>query len=561
MGKPVVVSLGRIVADQVPIEAQEAHAVLDQLWQRIRASSDSDGAMIAVPTLDRMGLTPFGDFELRQTAVNGARGAHPPHRVAHDLGRVLQRLLSTRQPAPDDAAGVCIDAALRASSTKPLRGAPRIGSPEELLSAIEPYRPRDPSATLAALYARWRRTTDRSAEQWRTMLTANPLLAVPTARTAVPPTHTRDPLAAAVGRRAPSLLVSGGSSSTTRRWQAAAVSAVALLLVLDAAGTQWVSLWPMELARKQDGAATTDSRLAATSDAPASSVSQTEVDLSPPSVARPARADQPAVRRILSTATAGRPPYSPSFGPRTDAIVFHAGREHTSLLQASLRRDGAIAGISTMREDGSRSYHAQVSPDGEHIAYDSDADGTRGVYIANQDGSAPRRVSGTGYASVPTWSPDGRYVAFARAEPNRPRVWNVWTVHVPTGLRKQRTWHRMGQPWGASWFPDGRRIAYSLEDRLIVRALETGPSRSYPTPVPGRVVRTPAVSPDGSRIVFEVCGDGAWVLDVQTGHATRVLDDAYAEEFAWSPDGRRIAYHSGRGGERGIWLLEMDLAP
>jgi Tol biopolymer transport system component len=69
------------------------------------------------------------------------------------------------------------------------------------------------------------------------------------------------------------------------------------------------------------------------------------------------------------------------------------------------------------------------------------------------------------------------------------------------------------------------------------------------------------VSPEGSRIVFQVFGDGAWALDVQTGHASRLLDDAYAEEFAWSPDGRLIAYHSGRGGQRGIWLLEMDVAP
>ena len=41
---------------------------------------------------------------------------------------------------------------------------------------------------------------------------------------------------------------------------------------------------------------------------------------------------------------------------------------------------------------------------------------------------------------------------------------------------------RYGQPWGGSWFPDGRRIAYSHEDRLIVRDLEIGRGAGLPDP-------------------------------------------------------------------------------
>jgi Tol biopolymer transport system component len=34
-----------------------------------------------------------------------------------------------------------------------------------------------------------------------------------------------------------------------------------------------------------------------------------------------------------------------------------------------------------------------------------------------------------------------------------------------------------------------------------------------------------------------------------------VLTDPTAEEFAWAPDGRRVAFHSRRDGQWGIFIL------
>ena len=89
----------------------------------------------------------------------------------------------------------------------------------------------------------------------------------------------------------------------------------------------------------------------------------------------------------------------------------------------------------------------------------------------------------------------------------------------------------------------------------MVMDLQTGEATRYPTPVKGHLVRTPAVSPDGTKIIFQVFRDGAWLLDLADGSMQRVLTDPTAEEFAWAPDGRRVAFHSHRDGQWGIYVL------
>jgi hypothetical protein len=247
--------------------------------------------------------------------------------------------------------------------------------------------------------------------------------------------------------------------------------------------------------------------------------------------------------------------YSPAFSRDGRTIFFHTGGSraaHSALMKRSGNDDtsGAVAVI----DDGARNYHVQPSPDGRRVAFDSDREGERAVYVANVDGSNIRRVSGTGYAAVPRWSPAGDRLAFIRAEPGRSNVWNLWLLTDSTEEPRRLTRFRYGQTWGASWLPDGLSVVFSHEDRIVRLSLSDGRMRSYPTPVQGRIVRTPAVSPDGDRVVFQVSRDGVWILDLADGAMRRLLTDPTAEEFAWSPDGRRFAYHSRAGGK---WTIRV----
>ena len=92
----------------------------------------------------------------------------------------------------------------------------------------------------------------------------------------------------------------------------------------------------------------------------------------------------------------------------------------------------------------------------------------------------------------------------------------------------------------------------------VIANLADGTAESIDSPRPGRLVRTPAVSPDGRRVIYQVYRDGAWLLDLRTRTQRRVLDEPTAEEFAWSPDGHRVAFHARRHGAWSLWQSVID---
>lgn len=66
------------------------------------------------------------------------------------------------------------------------------------------------------------------------------------------------------------------------------------------------------------------------------------------------------------------------------------------------------------------------------------------------------------------------------------------------------------------------------------------------------------VSPDGRTIAFDLLGD-IYTMPIAGGAPTRIAEGlAYEQQPRFSPDGRRIAFTSDRGGGDNIWIMNSD---
>jgi hypothetical protein len=349
-------------------------------------------------------------------------------------------------------------------------------------------------------------------------------------------------------------MVNGGSTlglrSNARRW---AVAGTVAMAVAFGAGYHFV-----RRAEPPSGA----SAPVSTSPSPPRPAVIDDVPRSVGKSTAPARThmNQPAAPRspsvVDTVAHATNPSLPAAFGSSGTALFVPpdaTADQATSREAATIRGDDLR--VMTIPGGQSTNYHVQPSPDGSRVAFDSDRDGVRGVYVAQRDGTNVTRVTGAEFSAIPTWSPDSTRLAFVRAESDRPDVWNLWLLPLDGGQPTRLTRFQNGQTSGASWFADGRRICYTHDDRLVVLDLNSGTAREFTSPIPGRSLRMPAVSPDGNYVIFHVGGKGGWLLDLREGGMRFVLTDATVEAFAWSPDGRRVAYHSRRDNQWGIWLM------
>jgi TolB protein len=213
------------------------------------------------------------------------------------------------------------------------------------------------------------------------------------------------------------------------------------------------------------------------------------------------------------------------------------------------------------------------SPDGRWIAFAGGCLGCRArLYLVSADGQHLREIpTGPGAVSSPSWSPAGRDIVFAREQSEDQRIYSV-------ELRSGRVRLVHGEPEGLdntdltpSWSPDGRQIAFAREihherQNLWVVPAAGGAARSL-TRASQFGQYYPRWSPDGRKVVFmqTVPPNITWdlhILSVRTGTVTDLTRDPHNEfDPAWSPDGEMIVFASdaaSHAGFRSLYVIAAD---
>ena len=198
--------------------------------------------------------------------------------------------------------------------------------------------------------------------------------------------------------------------------------------------------------------------------------------------------------RRLSAAGSGLN-ITPEWTPRGDSIVYAHGEESGTDLFITSANGGSGAGRRITVGRGTDNTSPSFSPDGRRLAFTSGRSGHPEIYTVDIDGAnaellTPFTIGDQSYRSSPSWSPDGRLVAFQSRVAGRFQIMTI-----------------------------------NLRDRAMKQLTNEG------------VNEDPSFAPDGRHLVFTSTRSGVqqlWVLDVETGRARQLTRQGGSRLAAWS---------------------------
>ncbi len=243
-------------------------------------------------------------------------------------------------------------------------------------------------------------------------------------------------------------------------------------------------------------------------------------------------------------------------------VVFTSSRDGAAQIFRAAATGGKWTALTTAED---KANWPTWSPDGKHIAYHSSQDGNFDVWIMNADGSGKRRLTDhPAHDYLPSWAPDGEFITFVsrRTEAEEAEEQpHYYSMKVDGSEQRRQIAESPGGSAALHWHPKGSSVVYAKADpagraNLIVADNDGKNPRTIVAD--GRTNGAPKFSPNGEWLAFySDDGQQSRIEIVRSdGSDRRIIYDSETNWYpAWSADGKWIMFTLGSGGGQG----DMDL--